>query len=365
MELQDIPHNRLLSQKILNKASARPEDIVHHLGAMQAQDYQNALWAIGLRCKEGTSIYDVQSAISERKIVRTWLMRGTLHFASASDIRWMLKLFAPRLRSTALKRDRNLGLSDEIVEKTKSLFSKALYGGKQLSRHDMYKVMEKGGVPAGNNLGYHMLYRAVWDGLICFGAHYGKQPTFALLDEWLTEQSKQQLQDKGLSELAIRYFTSHGPATLKDYVWWSGLKVSDARIGIEAATGLTEEKIENNTYYFPKRMPKMEDSKRVFMLPAFDEYLISYTNRSAILSNKSTKGTIKNSKYVFAHSNGIFLPTIIVNGEVVGTWGRKSTKGKVVITVKLFAKLDREQKQEMKEEIDKYGRFLETEAVLH
>ena len=132
------------------------------MGAIQAQDYYAALWAIGLRCREGTTVKDVEDAIAKKKIARTWLMRGTLHFAASSDIHWMLRLFAPRLLKTAITRDRHLGLSDKVVEKTKVLFYNALKGGKQLTRKEMYAVLKKGGVPSNNNLGYHMLYRAAW-----------------------------------------------------------------------------------------------------------------------------------------------------------------------------------------------------------
>ncbi len=364
MEFQDILLSRLINHGILNATTAKPEDVVRYLGAMQAQDYQNALWAIGLRCKEGTTMYDVQSAISDRKIVRTWLMRGTLHFASSTDVRWMLRLFTPCLRNTALQRDRSLGLSDEVVEKTKSLFSKALRGGRQLSRAEMYSVMEKCGIPSANNLGYHMLYRAAWDGLICFGANDGKQPTFALLDEWLETPPTQPLSDGILAELATRYFTSHGPATIRDYVWWSGLKVSDAKLGIESASGLSEQQIGNSTYYLPKSLPKPKRNKQLFLLPGFDEYILGYTDRSAALGNTHAKKPISSSNPAIIHSNGVFLPTIIVNGKVVGTWARKAAKGRVLVTAKLFIGLDHEQKQQLNEETIRYGQFLGADAVL-
>ena len=230
MDAQGILERRLLNQGVSSSCSD-PEAVLRTLGAVQAQDYPAALWAIGLRCKPRTKS-DVEAAVVERKIARTWLMRGTLHFAASTDVAWMLKLFSPRLVRTAGARDRHLGLSDEIVKKTGLLFRNALQGGRRLARSEMYRVLEKGGVPSSNNLGYHMLYRAAWDGLICFGPHLGKEPTFVLAEEWLPKP-RPLAPEEALKEIAVRYLSGHGPATVKDCSWWSGLTVSDVRLGME------------------------------------------------------------------------------------------------------------------------------------
>ncbi|MGD0728743.1 MAG: winged helix DNA-binding domain-containing protein [Candidatus Micrarchaeaceae archaeon] len=344
------------------------------MGAMQAQDYPASLWAMGLRCKDGTTIKDIENAIAKRKISRTWLMRGTLHFATSSDIHWMLKLFAPRLLSTAMVRDRHLGLSDKVVEKTKTMFYNALKGGKHLTRKEMYKVLEKAGIKSnnglGSNLGYHMLYRAAWDGLICFGPYEGREQTFVLLDEHITRRNELS-QEQANAELALRDFSSHGPATIKDYVWWSGLKVSDARIGIEhMKSKLAEESIDGITYYMPKHIPKLRSNDNsVHLLPAFDEYLVSYADRSAMLSNPELQRTLKNTindykKPAIIYSNGIFVPVIVVNGEVVGTWSRKIVKDKVVVALKHYVKLNKDNMKGIREEAERYGRFLGMDAIL-
>jgi hypothetical protein len=207
MENKDIASSRLSNQHIsLDSATDFAADVLTSLGAIQAQDYPAALWAIGLRCRDSTKA-DVEEAIAKKKISRTWLMRGTLHFASSHDIHWMLRLFAPRLVNTAISRDRHLGLSDDMITKAEGLFATALKGNRQLTRDEMYKVLAKGGVDIAGQLGYHMLYRAAWDGLICFGTHDGKQPTFELLDERIA--SKRELSiGQALAELASRYFTS-------------------------------------------------------------------------------------------------------------------------------------------------------------
>jgi hypothetical protein len=365
MRHSEIVNYRLASQHIaqLNNLSKRPEDVLASMGAMQAQDYNAALWAIGLRCKKCT-LKDVQNAIAQKKIVRTWLMRGTIHFAASNDIHWMLGLFAPRLLTTAISRDRRLGLSDKAVEDAKKAFAKELGKKGQLTRDEMYKVLEKCGIstaanPLGYQLGYHMLYRAAWDGVICFGAHDGKQPTFVLLDKWVTKRDVHS-SEEALAKLASRYFTSHGPATIKDYVWWSGLKVSDAKIGIgKASPKLVSEEIDGKTYYYQKLPNVKKNGKEVHLLPAFDEYIVSYNDRSALLSNPNTQKALKSGKVTFIHSNGVFLPTIVIDGEVVGTWKRKNAKGKAVLTMQPFLKLNKEQISGVKEAAAKYENFLQ------
>jgi hypothetical protein len=250
------------------------------------------------------------------------------------------------------------------------MFYDALKGGKRLTRKEMYKVLDIGRVPSKNNLGYHMLYRAAWDGLICFGPYAGKEQTFVLLDEHITKR-KELSDEQANAELAYKYFSSHGPATIKDYVWWSGLKVSDARIGIERMKSkLVEEEINGNTYYMPKNIQKLEDDGRpVHLLPAFDEYLVSYADRSAALGNPELQMTLKKmlkdpEKPAIIYSNGIFVPVVVVDGEVVGAWSRKIQKEKAVITLRQYVRLSKDDMNGVKEEVERYGRFLGMDAVL-
>jgi hypothetical protein len=361
LEIGDITGSRLSNQHISPATRARsPEDVLSSLGAVQAQDYPAALWAIGLRCEDSPTRADVEEAMARKKISRTWLMRGTLHFAPSPDIHWMLKLFAPRLINTAIARDRHLGLGDDVIRRAKDLFATALKREGQLTRDDMYKVLEKGGIQIEGNLGYHMLYRAAWDGLICFGAHEGKQPTFELLDKRVANVRKLSNR-QALAELAKRYFTSHGPATIKDYVWWSGLTVSDAKAGIEGASpGLESVQLQEKTYYMAKNLPSRGgDDGRVHLLPAFDEYLVGYADRSAVLGGAEAQRMLKSGKVYFTTSNGIFLPVVVADGEVVGTWKRRAEKGRALVTIRPFVKLDEQRKNGATAAAEKFGDFLE------
>jgi len=355
----DIAGMRLSSQLIALDSMARtPDEVLTSLGAVQAQDYPAALWAIGLR--SGASKSDVEEAISDGRISRTWLMRGTIHFAASRDVHWMLDLFAPRLLNTAISRDRHLGLSDETIKDTQRLFAKALKGGKRLARDQMYQVLDKGGLKMERSLGYHILYRAAWDGVICFGPNEGKQPTFELLDERVAGR-KALSNEEALACLASRYFTSHGPATLKDYLWWSGLRTSDAKKGIEGASGeLASEVVDGKTFYMSKARKLGRVDNRVHLLPAFDEYLVGYADRSAALSNADTQRMLTSGKVFFTHSNGIFLPVIVADGEVVGTWKRKVAKEDVSVSIRPFTKLGEDIVDGVHQAAGRYAKFLDT-----
>lgn len=363
METGEITGKRLSSQHIsLHSRAESVEDVLTSLGALQAQDYPAALWAVGLRCRDTTK-GGVEEAIAKKTISRTWLMRGTLHFASSRDIPWMLRLFAPRLLKTAIQRDRHLGLEDDAIRKAEQLFVKALKRDGQLTRGEMYKVLEKGGVDVAGQLGYHLLYRAAWDGIVCLGAHQGKQPTFELLEERISSE-RTLSNDQALVELAKRYFASHGPATIKDYMWWSGLKASDAKAGIEGVSPkLVSEERGGKAFYMAKSSRGDEDAEGVYLLPAFDEYLVGYADRSAMLGNADTQSMLKSGKIFFTHSNGIFLPVAVADGEVVGTWKRRTEKVRTVVAIRPFARLSQENRKGVMEAARRYGEFLETDVT--
>ena len=232
MNEQDIRNYRLANQQIVDTRFRKPEELVAFLGAMQAQSYQDALWAIGLRLKAATKA-DVEEAIYQRTIVRTWPMRHTLHFVSPKDVRWMLSFYR---NEPIPKYQRSNGLDRSILEKGEKIIASAFKEKAQLTSREIYQKLAGSNIPAlkKHEIQAHILRRAGRDGIVCFGSHIGKQPTFALLDNWVSK-SKPIKKEEALAELAKRYFRSHGPATLKDFVWWSGLSLSDARLGIHGA----------------------------------------------------------------------------------------------------------------------------------
>jgi hypothetical protein len=329
----DIVYQRLVNQRINGEKFGKPEEVVRWLGAIQAQDYLQALWAIGLRLQSAV-VADIEQAIFDGRIVRTWPMRGTLHFVPPEDAKWMLKLSASRILARDGRRLEQLGLDEEVMERCKELFYDALKGNKRLSRPEMMKLLEEAGISTENQRGYHILWYASQSGLICLGPMQDKQQTFVLLDEWVPN-SRDLSREVSLAELARRYFASHGPATVHDFAWWSGLTVTEARSGLEATmTELISETIDGKEYWMTSDAPghTAYDEADVDLLPAFDEYLIGYKDRAAVL-------TVEDAPRVVPGKNGIFLPTIVVGGRVVGTWKRKLKKNSIDITLSPFTHL--------------------------
>lgn len=357
LNMIDIASQRLLNLGIAEPKAATVGQIVARLGAVQAQDWPGTLWALGLRTP-GARQADIEQAIAERTIVRTWPMRGTLHFVAAADVRWMLALGMSHTIASHAGRHRQLELDEVVFARSKDLLVPALQGGNQLTRPEIFEVLERGNISCAGQRGIHILWRLAQEGLVCFGLPDGKHTTFVLLDEWLaasdTSVSPGVLErDEALAKLAHRYFTSHGPATLQDFVWWSGLRVADARAGLEGAKPKLEQAVvDGQTYWLSPEMPTLlNSSPTAYLLPGFDEYLLGYRDRRAVLD------PAYNQKIV-PGSNGIFMPTIICAGRVVGTWKRAFKKNTVIITLEPFAPLSQAQLQAVEVAAERYGHFM-------
>jgi Winged helix DNA-binding domain len=351
MTARDIAYRRLINQRIVRPKFARPSEIVSSLGAMQAQDYLGTLWAIGLRSPDSREA-EIEQAIADRTIIRTWPMRGTLHFVAPADIRWMLDLLTPPVLAASKRRRQQLELDDETLARCRTLFTKALQGGKQRTRDAMYSILENARIPTGSQRGYHILWSLAQEGIICFAAREGKQPTFALLEEW-TGPADRLKRDEALAELTKRYFTGHGPATLQDFVWWSGLKTSEAKTGLEmVASSLRKETLRAETYWTsPEPVTRHKDFPNAVLLPGFDEYMLGYTDRSAVLDPLRAQKLIPDN-------NGRFLGTMVWNGRVVGTWKRELSKKVASVTMQPFTPLRKAEKQAFVVAAERYGEFI-------
>jgi hypothetical protein len=333
MTQADIAQRRLLNQRIAGERCERPEAVVRWMGAMQAQDYQQALWAIGLRTASATPT-DIEQAIADGAIVRTWPMRGTLHFVPAENVKWMLELLAPRRLAADRSRLKQLELDERILGQCGQVFRDALQGGRRLSRADMMSLLKDAQINPAGQRGYHILWHLAQTGLICLGPMQGKEQTFVLLDEW-APHARQLTREAALAQLAGGYFASHGPATLDDFAGWAGLTLADARAGHEAAkSGLVSEKRGTKEYWLAQDMAAgpADDVSGIYLLPGFDEYLIGYKDRSDVLAAEHAGKTVPGG-------NGIFLPIVVVGGHVVGTWKRTLKRRSVAVTLNPFVHL--------------------------
>jgi hypothetical protein len=351
MTLRAIASLRLHAQGISRSRPAGPVEAVAALGGLQAQDYPGALWAIGLR-SGGAGEAEVEAAVADGSIVRSWPMRGTLHFTAAADLRWMIRLLGPRSISGDRSRCRQLGIDAAALSSCRRLFIKALEGGRQQSRAVLFGLLEAAGIATDGQRGYHILFNLAQEGLICFAARDGKQQTFALLEEW-TPDARILERDEALAELAGRYFSGHGPATLADFVWWSGLTVADARAGLAlAAARLARETFEGEPHWFAMdRAPARLPSGAVHLLPAFDEYLLGYKGRAAVLDPRD-------AGRVAPGGNGLFRPIIVVDGRVAGVWRRVIKNGKVSVSIETFGAMSKARMRDLATAAGRYGRFL-------
>jgi hypothetical protein len=289
MTMENIAVERLYSQQIEHSRLNLPGAVVAWLGAIQAQDYAGAKWSVGLRLP-GCTDAAIEQALETRAIVRTWAMRGTLHFVSAADIRWMLALMAPRIIANNAGRYKQLGLDEPTLARSNDVLVEALKDGKRLTRKELLPILRQKGISTEGHRASHMLQRASLDGLICQGVMRRNDPTYMLLDGAIPKCRRME-RDEALAELANRYFASRGPATLQDYIWWSGLTVADSKAGLEAIESqLIRETISGQTYWRSHSLPAgQEISPTVYLLPGFDEYLLSYRDRSASLDVERIK----------------------------------------------------------------------------
>ena len=355
MNLTDIANIRIINQQIQRSKFRVVKEIVDWMGAMQAQDYAMAKWAIGLRLPNSTN-QEIEAAINNAEIIRTHLLRPTWHFVSSDDIFWMLELTAPQIKATMKSRRNQLGLSETIYAKSNTIIENALRGGKHLIREDLLAELGKAKIALDENRASHLLVQAELDGIVCSGSIKGGKQTYALLDERIP-RTKTFIKDEALAKLAKKYFTSHGPATLQDFTWWSGLSVSDARKAIEnVKSDFIPERINSQIYWFPSEYSTPKgDEGLIFPLPAFDEFIIGYTDRRATLGEDLNKIVI---------SNGVFRPVIVVSGHVTGIWKRMIRKDKVSVEIGCFRKPDITTKNLIEKAFQQYGRFLEKEMEI-
>ncbi|HEY2366842.1 MAG TPA: crosslink repair DNA glycosylase YcaQ family protein [Polyangiaceae bacterium] len=215
----------------------------------------------------------------------------------------MTKLLAPRVIKRAGARHRSLELDEKTFVRAEKILSRALAGGKSLTRPEAYQTLARAGIAPDGQRGIHMLAVLSMRGVLCIGPHRGKQPAFVLCDEWLPK-GRDLDGDEALGELARRYFTSHGPATDRDFSWWTGLNLGEARRAIDIAGEIAP--------------PRAKETKMAALLPPFDEYTVAYRDRSAV--------------GLSAGVANLMSPIVLVDGKVAGTW--KRSRSDVVTDVK-------------------------------
>jgi hypothetical protein len=355
MTLQEIANTRLQSQQLAKTALKKLQDIVAYMGAIQAQDYPMAKWAIGARLPNSTD-KQIEEAVNRGQIIRTHIMRPTWHLVSADDIWWMLELVSPHMLSSLKSRQKELELDEKVFSKTHTIIGKVLNGHKHLTRDEIMAELKKAKIALDPSRAIHIMYKAEADGIVCNGIMKGKNHTYALLEERV-KKPKGLTREEALAKLALRYFTSHGPATVQDFIWWSGLPAKDGRNALDMIKSkLVSESNGTETYWLSNSIKIQKNNSSVHLLPAFDEFIISYKNREASIK-------LLHQKKAFT-SNGIFKPIIVVNGQVTGIWKRSIKKDKVIIEPAFFDAKNKIPKSVIEKEASKFGKFLDKKVEI-
>jgi hypothetical protein len=347
---------RLLSQRIIptpgreSDAAPTPADAVGWMLAMQGQDLPGVKWSAALRAP-GSTAADVDRALENGELVRSWPLRGTLHLVGARDLGWILALTAERSIQGVATRHRQLGLDPDTFAKAAGVASGALTGGGRLSRDGLFAEFEAHGISTDGQRGAHLLWYLSVSGLVCLGPPEGTGQAVVLLDEWVPDPHRP-ARSEAFGELARRYFSSHGPATLKDFLWWGKLLVPDAKAGLLAARdSLRELVIDGTSYWLAADAPDSAPRGTLALLPGFDEYLLGYQDRSAVLPDE-------HSDRIVPGGNGMFLSTIVSNGRVVGLWKRRTTASGIELTPEPFAELSAAETTRLHRAARAYARYL-------
>lgn len=331
-------HARALRMAALMLAPTRevagPAEIGQWFGAMQAQDLTSGKWAFGVRLP-GATESTVDSAIARGEVLRTWPMRGTVHFVPAADASWMVELMASRGLARAATLHRFLDLQHDHFAHAAAVLDEALRGGGRLPRSACLALLREAGIPTEGQRGYHLLVHLAQTGLLCMGPNEGKEATFTLLAEWAVPLEPPPERAAALQIMAHRYFRSHGPAGEVDLAGWMGMPLSAARAGI---AGLGDELARVRCAGQELLMPRaaLADADRlpsahaVLALPAFDEFLLGYKDRSLQLATEHRAAVVPGN-------NGVFQPTLVRNGQVIGLWRRTVRTRRVELRPTLFA----------------------------
>lgn len=348
MDKRNLAHSRMHNLGLSGRSFDSPEDVVGWLCAVQSQDYGPAKWSIAQRCSEVDDA-SLDRAFADARFLRTHVLRPTWHFVLPADIRWMLELTGPRVQTTNGHRYRELGLDTPTKRRSVTVMTRALRGG-HLARKELGAVLERSGINVDGQRLPYILMNAELEGVICSGIRDGKQQTYALLDE-RAPKARTLAPDEALAKLTLRYFTSHGPATVKDMRWWSSLTVAQIKNGLEmVGPRLGNEVIDGTTYWFaPSTARRRPRSPRVELLQAFDEYTVGYSESKYLLAlsgpPKVDPGSVPNA-------------VVILDTQFAGHWKRTQKKDEVVIEAFLYSRLDGGARKALEAEAARYGAFL-------
>jgi len=342
MTVGDVADLRLRNQRITRPVRGAERVVAWH-GAVQAQEYGPAKWGLALRSPRGTADAAIERAIDRGRILRTHILRPTWHFVRAADIRWMLALTGSRVQRTMSHYDRRIGLDPRVMTGAVGVIERALGEHRYLTRRELGIHLQRAGLPDSSMALAHIAMYAEQEGVICSGPRRGKQSTYALLADRAPDAPALS-PDEALAELTRRYFRSHGPATIRDFVWWSGLTGADARRGL-AMNRSKPHDVDGVTYWTvgAAGTHRRRDTA-VHLLPVYDEYLVAYRDHQAV----------PRPPYLL----GGFQHALVIAGRVAGTWSTRPAARGLVAHVQPLRPLTLVERRALARTMTRYGRFL-------
>ncbi|MDQ1617400.1 MAG: hypothetical protein QOJ60_3339 [Actinomycetota bacterium] len=302
----------------------------------QAQDLPAALAAVALRSAPRT-VAAVDAALDAGEVVRSWPMRGTLHLVAAEDLRWMLTLGPPRVANAAAKRRADLDITDRDLGRAAEATVAVLSGGRRIRRDALMQVWRDAGVRTDGARAVHLFGKLAVDALICLGPLTGRRQDVVLVDDWVPA-TRAPDRDEAVASWVLRYFRSHGPATVHDFAWWTGLTLADARAGLSAVSGSLERVSADGTdHWMDPATPGLlagcrREARGVHLLPGFDEMVLGYRDRSAVVPPAF-------AQHVMPGGGGMFLATVVSGGRAVATWRRPTSRAATTPEVAPFTTL--------------------------
>jgi hypothetical protein len=332
-------------------------EIVEWFGAMQAQDINSGLWSLGARLP-GRTLADVTAALERREAIRTWPMRGTVHWVPPADTHWMLDLMGVRALAGSAKRRAVLGLEEKTADRAVEILGSALAGGGRMTRAECLAALTDGGVAVTGQRGYHLLWYAAQRGVTAIAPHVGKEQTFVLLDEWVPAP-RRPTREEALGLIALRYFRSHGPATRKDFVRWTGLTTADCKAGVaEAGAALATVDVDGVEMIAAAEVLDTGPAAAGWLaLPGFDEYLLGFADRSLMATPEQLAAVIPGG-------NGVFQSTLVRAGRVVATWKRTLGRKAVTVTVQPLTDFSAADRRRVAEALEPFAAYLEMPLVV-
>lgn len=347
---RDIATERMRNQRLDGPPLDTVTDVVRWFGGMQFQEYPVARWSIGQRAP-GINEAAVDRALAEAQVVRTHVLRDTWHLVASDDLRWLMELTGPRIQQRNGTMYRRLELDAQLLSRTDELLRNALAEGQHLPRRAIAAHLAAHGVDAnGMRLAYILMHAEV-ELVICSGALQGKQHTYALVDGRVPA-TRGMDRDEALAELVRRYFTSHGPATVKDLGWWSSLTGADIRHGLEVAGDALESRtFGGTTYWCGPAQPAREAPPRAHLLQGYDEYAIAYSESRNVLAIDGHAGSVLGGDAMFTHA-------VLLDGQVIGHWRRRTEGRALAIDMQLGRSLDTAATQAVDEAVQRYGVFV-------